>query len=81
MVDVIEESFYVSFYELLNTCERLLNARQCGVAASLWSEAMGSVLKVSFIDCFEYHSHNFLHKLIFKRGDAQRTFLSVFLGI
>ena len=47
MIDIVEETFYISFEEPLLTRKSLLYSIQCGVAATMRTEAVRSIFKVT----------------------------------
>ena len=79
MIDIVEETFYISFDEPLLTRKSLLYGIQCGVAAAMRTEAVRSIFKVTFVNSFQYHSYYLLHQFVVERGYAERSCLSVFL--
>ena len=79
MIDIVEETFYISFDEPLRTRKSLLYGIQFGVAAAMRTEAVLSICKVTFVNSFQYHSYYLLHQFVVERGYAERSCLSVFL--
>ena len=65
VVDVVEESFDVTFDEPVRTSEKSLDGTQSRMTASSWSESMLGILKMSLIDSFKNKSDDLLHHLVF----------------
>ena len=49
------------------------------MAASIGTETMRGVFKISLVYGFQYHSYYFLYQLVIESRHAKRSFLTVFL--
>ena len=80
MVDVVKESLDVTLYEPSCSRTSLLQGSHSSMTPSVWSKTMRAILKVSLVNCFEYHSYYFLNELVLERRDTQRTKFSILFG-
>ncbi|CQB88469.1 Uncharacterised protein [Chlamydia trachomatis] len=65
VVNIVEESFDVTFDKPIRTSEKSLDGTQSRMTASSWSESMRGVLKMPLIDSFKNKSNDLLHHLVF----------------
>ena len=79
MIDIVEETFYISFDEPLLTRKSLLYGIQCGVAAAMRTEAVRSIFKVTFVNSFQYHSYYL--SLSSKEGTPRGRVFPFFFGM
>ena len=79
MVDVVEEPFDVALDKPFRPVERLLNMKQCGMAAPFGSETVRGGLEMSLVNGFQNHTDDLLHQLVFKSRYSQRARFPVFL--
>ena len=79
MVNIIKETFNVTFDKPFSTCESSLYGNKGSVTTSVWTKTMRDIFKMSLIDSFQNHLHYLLHQLVIERRDTKRTELAVLL--
>ena len=66
---------YIPFNKPVRTRKGLLYLHQGCLTAPVGPEPMRFITEHGFIDAFQNHLNDFLHKLVIARLDTQRTFL------